>query len=87
MIKPSKLGLELKDDPGLMDGFTLSDAKTSSFDETWEPVWGEVKQIRNNYNELAITLDQKAQDRKMVIRFRLHKQLTVVTLPIKSKKR
>ena len=68
VIKPSKLGLELKDDPGLMDGFTLSDAKTSSFDETWEPVWGEVKQIRNNYNELAITLDQKAQDRKMVIR-------------------
>lgn len=64
VIKPSKLGLELKDDPGLMDGFTLSDAKTSSFDETWEPVWGEVKQIRNNYNELAITLDQKAQDRK-----------------------
>ena len=72
VIKPSKLGLELKDDPGLMDGFTLSDAKTSSFDETWEPVWGEVKQIRNNYNELAITLDQKAQDRKMVIRFRLY---------------
>ena len=31
VIKPSKLGLELKDDPGLMDGFTLSDAKTSSF--------------------------------------------------------
>lgn len=72
VIKPSKLGLELKDDPGLMDGFTLSDAKTSSFDETWEPVWGEVKQIRNNYNELAITLDQKAQDRKMVIHFRLY---------------
>ena len=72
VIKPSKLGLELKDDPGLIDGFTLSDAKTSSFDETWEPVWGEVKQIRNNYNELAITLDQKAQDRKMVIRFRLY---------------
>ena len=72
VIKPSKLGLELKDDPGLMDGFTLSDAKTSSFDETWEPVWGEVKQICNNYNELAITLDQKAQDRKMVIRFRLY---------------
>ena len=72
VIKPSKLGLELKDDPGLMDGFTLIDAKTSSFDETWEPVWGEVKQIRNNYNELAVTLDQKAQDRKMLIRFRLY---------------
>lgn len=71
VIKPSKLGLELKNDPGLMNGFTLADAKTSTFDETWEPVWGEVKQIRNHYNELAVTLNQKAQDRNIVIRFRL----------------
>ena len=54
-----------------MNGFTLTDAKTSTFDETWEPVWGEVKSIRNHYNELAVTLDQKAQDRNIVIRFRL----------------
>lgn len=71
VIKPSKLGLELKNDPGLMNGFTLTDSKTATFDETWEPVWGEVKQIRNHYNELAVTLNQKAQDRNMVIRFRL----------------
>ena len=55
VINPSKLGLELKNDPGLMNGFTMADAKTSTFDETWEPVWGEVKQIRNHYNELAVT--------------------------------
>ena len=72
VIKPSKLGLELKDDPGLMNGFTLADTKTSTFDETWEPVWGEVKQIRNHYNEMAVTLNQKAQDRNMIIRFRLY---------------
>ena len=71
VINPSKLGLELKNDPGLMNGFTLADAKTSTFDETWEPVWGEVKQIRNHYNELAVTLNQKAQDRNIIIRFRL----------------
>ena len=71
VINPSKLGLELKNDPGLMNGFTLADAKTSTFDETWEPVWGEVKQIRNHYNELAVTLDQKAQDRNIIVRFRL----------------
>lgn len=64
VIKPSKLGLELKNDPGLMNGFTLADTQTSTFDETWEPVWGEVKQIRNHYNEMAVTLDQK---RKTVI--------------------
>ncbi|MCR6505260.1 glycoside hydrolase family 97 protein [Bacteroides muris (ex Fokt et al. 2023)] len=71
VINPSKLGLELKNDPGLMNGFMLADAKTSTFDETWEPVWGEVKQIRNHYNELAVTLNQKAQDRNIIIRFRL----------------
>ena len=71
VINPSKLGLELKNAPGLMNGFTMADAKTSTFDETWEPVWGEVKQIRNHYNELAVTLNQKAQDRNIIIRFRL----------------
>lgn len=71
VINSSKLGLELKNDPGLMNGFTMADAKTSTFDETWEPVWGEVKQIRNHYNELAVTLNQKAQDRNIIIRFRL----------------
>ena len=71
VIKPSKLGLELKNDPGLMNGFTLADTRTSTFDETWEPVWGEVRQIRNHYNEIAVTLNQKAQNRNIIIRFRL----------------
>ena len=55
-----------------MSGFTLADVNTGTFDETWEPVWGEVKSIRNHYNELAVTLDQKAQERNIVIRFRLY---------------
>ena len=71
VIMPSKLGLELKDDPGLMSGFTIEKSETSTFDETWQPVWGEEKEIRNHYNELAVTLDQKAQERDILIRFRL----------------
>ena len=72
VVKPSKLGLELKDAPGLMSNFTLTGTETSTFDETWKPVWGEVAQIRNHYNELAVTLEQKAQNRNMIIRFRLY---------------
>lgn len=72
VVKPSKLGLELKDDPGLMNNFTLTGTETSTFDETWKPVWGEVAQIRNHYNELAVTLEQKVQNRNMIIRFRLY---------------
>lgn len=55
----------------LHDNFTLVDSKTSTFDETWKPVWGEVKEIRNHYNELAVTLNQKGTERRMLIRFRL----------------
>lgn len=72
VVNPSKLGLELVGDPGLMNGLTLVEAGASTFDETWKPVWGEVSQIRNHYNELAVTLDQKEQNRHIVIRFRLY---------------
>ena len=55
----------------LMNGFTVADTQTATFDETWTPVWGEESSIRNHYNELAVTLNQAMNDRKMVIRFRL----------------
>lgn len=71
VIKPSRLGLELKDDPGLTEGFTLTDAQTTTVDETWKPVWGEESEIRNHYNELAVTLRQEAQDRNIIVRFRV----------------
>ena len=54
------------------EGFAVESVETASFDETWEPVWGEEAQIRNNYNELLVNLVQTATDRKMSIRFRLY---------------
>ena len=87
VVKPSQLGLELigsaqtefgteinkEKDPqtSLYDGFDIADVQTSTFNETWEPVWGETKEIQNHYNEMAVTLNQKATDRNMVLRFRL----------------
>jgi hypothetical protein len=72
VVKTSKLGLELKDDKkSLLNDFTIVDTKTATFDETWKPVWGEVDQIRNHYNEMAVTLSQKETDRQIIIRFRL----------------
>src|SRR5690606_7606618 len=44
---------------------------STSFDETWQPVWGDFKNIRNHYNELLVTLHQKETERILVIRFRL----------------
>ena len=54
------------------DGFAVESVETATFDETWEPVWGEEAQIRNNYNELLVNLVQTSTDRKMSIRFRLY---------------
>ena len=56
VVATSKLGFELIDGPSLMDGFEVTQTKSSSFDETWKPVWGEVNQIRNHYNELVVHL-------------------------------
>src|SRR5678809_1583434 len=50
VVKPGKMGFELKDKKQLLDSFSIVDTITSSFDETWTPVWGEVKNIRNHYN-------------------------------------
>lgn len=71
VVKPSRLGLELKDDTNLTNGFTIAKTATATFDETWHPVWGEWSTIRNNYNELAVSLNQTATNRNMVVRFRL----------------
>ena len=51
VIKPSSLGLELKDLPSFMDGFTITNTAQSSVDESWNPVLGEEKTIRNNRSE------------------------------------
>lgn len=71
VIKPSKLGLDFKNEKDLLDGFELSGSSTSGFDETWEPIWGEESSIRNHYNELEVSLIHKETNRKMVLRFRL----------------
>lgn len=56
----------------LMSGFTIADVKASTFDETWQPVWGETRDIRNHYNELFVSLKQPIQKRGLNLRFRLY---------------
>lgn len=71
VIKTSKLGLKLADAPDLTEGFVVSDVKYDKKDETWEPVWGEESKIRNNYNEMAVTLSQPKEDRNIIVKFRV----------------
>ena len=81
VVKPSHLGLELAknkhaskgmNETSLMDGFEKTATKTTTFDETWKPVWGETATIRNHYNELEVDLNQPSSKRNIVIRFRVY---------------
>ena len=72
VVNDSRMGLELKDGKHLTEGFVLDGTETSTFDETWRPVWGEVKEIRNHYNEYVARLSQPSTGRLMNIRFRVY---------------
>lgn len=87
VVEDSKLGLRLFKDSAikfaseiakaddakfdLNNGFTKTDEKRDSKNETWQPVLGEKKNYINHYNELAVTLDQTSTSRSMVVKFRL----------------
>jgi hypothetical protein len=76
VILPSRLGFELRAsdgrDDGLHSNFELLGTKTNQQDETWNPIWGEVKEIRNRYNELTVMLREKeGKKRRLNIVFRV----------------
>ncbi len=84
VVLPSRMGFTLEWRDDLAHAFKLKDMKYSTFDETWEPVWGEEARIRNHYNELLVTLEQpvgsvgsmdhstEKRPTVMCIRFRLY---------------
>lgn len=72
VIKPSTLGIELNEENSLMDSFKVNRTTTSTFDETWLPVWGESSHIRNHYNELFVEMEKPSNGRFMNLRFRVY---------------
>ena len=72
VVKPSTLGIELNEENSLMDKFRINNTTTSTFDETWQPVWGENKDIRNHYNELFVEMEKPSNGRFMNLRFRVY---------------
>lgn len=73
VLLQSRLGLILKDQPDMAEGFCITDCDFSSYDATWNPIWGEESSIRDHHNEMRLTLNQKklAPGRKIVIVFRV----------------
>ncbi|MEI7965593.1 MAG: glycoside hydrolase family 97 protein [Chitinophagaceae bacterium] len=65
VILPSSMGFELKQTitneplPALKDGLVITASSVTGADDEWTPVWGDVKSIRDHYNEYDVTLSQK----------------------------
>ena len=88
VIKTSALGYEFVDNAyenygtfyhtpkrptySMREGFSLKGTETATFDETWQPVWGENSSIRNHYNELLVKLCRDERNFMLNIRFRLY---------------
>lgn len=56
VVLPSRLGFVLAEDSTFYKGFTLLGFERKSFDSVWQPVWGEVRDIRDRHEQLTVHL-------------------------------
>lgn len=71
VLEPSILGFVFTDRDSLAGDLEIINWEVSSFDETWEQVWGEKRFIRNNFNQLNVSLQEKhGANRMLSIEFR-----------------
>ncbi|MGI4866845.1 MAG: glycoside hydrolase family 97 protein [Janthinobacterium lividum] len=72
VVNASRLGLVLQDGPGFDGPLVLAGSEVTNVDDTWQPVWGEVKSIRNHYQQLTVHLRQAAAPgRRLDVVFRV----------------
>ena len=73
IIEPSRMGFAFKGENRSLGQLELIAADTSSYDETWEQVWGEKRNIRNHYRQLSVSLGETDNARrKLNIEFRAY---------------
>ena len=71
IVTPSHLGFQL--DKGVLGAnMKMTGKRFAQNDETWLEVWGEEELVRNHYNELTVTFEEKKGDiRQMEVVFRV----------------
>ena len=70
IVDRSRLGIKT-DKLIFSDQLEVIKVKRRSKDKSWKQVWGEQKIIRDNHNELELTLLCKVEKNKMILRFRI----------------
>lgn len=72
VVDASRMGFILKGLPALDKDFKIVESHITVFDETWTQPWGEVRKVRNQYNRLILSLEEKSSlHRKLRIEFRV----------------
>ncbi|MFB6454681.1 glycoside hydrolase family 97 protein [Chitinophaga sp. Hz27] len=72
VVLPSQMGFVLNDDSTFYRNFRLLDSSVKEVDETWQPVWGEEKNIRNHYRQLIVKLQENEKPFRLLnIEFRV----------------
>ena len=72
LIGKSGLGMSLRGEKPLFGDLAVVRDRVKTVDETCETTWGEEREIRNHYTELAVYLSEQAKDGRMfTLRFRV----------------
>jgi hypothetical protein len=73
VIDTSYMSFEVKDLPALSGDFKIIGSTTSTSDDIWEMPWGEQLEVRNNYNELIVNLQEQSEtNRELNIHFKVY---------------
>lgn len=71
VIKESRMGFQIRPSYEFDRNFRIVETREGASDTTWEPVWGQNSEIRDNHKELFVALEQKTTGWLLNIRFRL----------------
>lgn len=66
VLKPSLMGFEFGNLPGMTDNFEVTGTDKNTADTTWEQPWGEFRKVRDNHNELVVHLREKNGEKRLM---------------------
>lgn len=73
VIDTSFISFDFKDLASLKENFKIIKTTTGTIDETWQMPWGEQIDVRNNYNELVVFLEEQTEDKRQLnIHFKVY---------------
>ena len=61
IINDSKIGFEFKDAIELKNNLMITNVTKSKYSGEWETIWGDKKNIQNNYNQIRIELEESLE--------------------------